>query len=135
MLGRSRLFGLHTPAQMFAAASKLELEAELSRILRKQGITIADDSLPGNHSLFVNTHPAELQCRGLEESLFEIRENHPHRPIMIEVHESVLNDGENFGKLRTTLKSLDIKLALHNFGSSKIRLAELCNFSPDVVKI
>ena len=32
VLGRSRLFGLRTPAQMFAAASRMEMEAELSRV-------------------------------------------------------------------------------------------------------
>ena len=38
VLGRSRLFGLSTPDQMFAAATDLEMEAELSPFLRLRGI-------------------------------------------------------------------------------------------------
>ena len=92
VLGRSRLFGLKTPEQMFAAASRLEMEAELSRVLRLQGITLAQEGLPQCHSLFVNTHPAELRCPGLVESLEEARSMCPNRPITLEVSESVLDD-------------------------------------------
>ena len=33
-LGRSRLFGLQTPGEMFTTASQLNSETELSRVLR-----------------------------------------------------------------------------------------------------
>ena len=109
VLGRSRLFGLRTPAQMFAAASRMEMEAELSRVLRNQGIKVADSHLPAQYSLFLNTHPAELECEGLEDSLFEIRDDHPERPIVLEVHESLLNESEKLLRLQSTMKSLDIQ--------------------------
>jgi EAL domain-containing protein (putative c-di-GMP-specific phosphodiesterase class I) len=128
------LFGLQTPAEMFAAASRMEMEAQLSRVLRKQGVAVADQHLPVQHTLFVNTHPAELECGGLEDSLFEIRDHHPDRPIALEVHESVLNHPENALRLRSTLKSLNIQLAFHDFGAGRIRLADLGEFVPDVVK-
>lgn len=134
VLGRSQLFGLRTPAQMFAVASRLEMQAELSRVLRKQGIDVADNHLPDHHLLFVNTHPAELECKGLVDSLFEIRDCHPRRPIMLEVHESILNDAKNCLELRSTLQNLDIKLAFHDFGAGQIRLAELSEVVPNVVK-
>ena len=134
VLGRSRLFGLKTPAQMFAAASRLELEAELSRVLRKQGITVADKNLEAEQSLFVNTHPAELECAGLEESLFEIRELYPARPILLEVNESVLNEPEKFQRIRATLQNLEIKLVLHDVGGGNVHLANLAEVFPDVVK-
>ncbi len=134
VLGRSRLFGLRTPAQMFAAASHLEMEAELSRVLRKQGIKVADKNLPKEHMLFVNTHPAELACEGLEDSLYDIRDNHPHRPIMLELHESTLNNPGQLIKLRSTLQNLDIGMAFHDFGAGQIRMAELAELCPDVVK-
>jgi EAL domain-containing protein (putative c-di-GMP-specific phosphodiesterase class I) len=133
-LGRSKLFGLRTPAQMFAAASKLEMEAELSRVLRKQGIEVADRNLESDQVLFVNTHPAELECPGLEESLFEIRENYPERPFVLEVHETVLNDSGKFSRLRSTLSSLNIGLAIHDFGAGQVRMSELCEIAPDYVK-
>lgn len=134
VLGRSRLFGLRTPAQMFAAASRMEMEAELSRVLRNQGLKVADSHLPEQYSLFVNTHPAELRCRGFEDSLFEIRDNHPERPIVLEVHESVLNETETLNRLNSTLQSLEIQLAFHDFGGGKICLAELGEVLPEVIK-
>ena len=134
VLGRSRLFGLHTPAQMFAAASQLEMEAELSRVLRKQGLHVADKNLDKKFLLFVNTHPAELATQGIEESLFEIRDAHPNRPIMLEVHESMLNKSQQLVELRSALQSLNIQLAFHDFGGGKIRLAELGDVCPDIVK-
>ena len=133
VLGRSRLFGLQTPAEMFAAASQLEMEAELSRVLRKRGIKIADENLPKGHVLFVNTHPAELECSGLEDSLYEIRDQHPDRPIMMEVHESMLNS-RRIEQIRLTLQNLDIQLAFHDFGSGQVSIAEICDASLDVVK-
>ena len=134
MLGRSRLFGLRTPAQMFAAASHLEMEAELSRVLRTQGITVASQNLNPDQTLFVNTHPSELVFDGLEESLFEIRENHATRPITLEFHESILND-PNFKRLRSTLQSINIQLALYDFGAGQIQLSELNEIAPDCRKI
>lgn len=134
VLGRSRLFGLKTPAQMFAAASRMELEAELSRVLRKQGIKVADKNLDAGQKLFVNTHPAELGCSGLEESLFEIRDQYPDRPILLEVHESVLNDPDKIVRIRSTLENLQIKLVLHDVGGGNIHLASLAEVYPDVVK-
>lgn len=134
VLGRSKLYGLRTPEQMFAAASRLEMEAELSRVLRKQGIKIADNNLPPDQVLFVNTHPAEIECGGLKESLFEIRDQHPNRPVMLEVHESMLNNSSKILALRSMMKNLNIQLAFHDFGSSQVRMAELCETCPDVVK-
>ncbi len=134
VLGRSRLFGLRTPKQMFEAASRMEMEAELSRVLRRQGIELAQTSLPQHLSLFVNTHPAELQCDGLIESLQEIREACPNRPITLEVHESVLNDTSKIVAVRTALHELDIYLAFDDFGAGQSRLFELSEVTPDVLK-
>jgi pSer/pThr/pTyr-binding forkhead associated (FHA) protein len=56
VLGRSRLFGLNSPQQMFLAAARLDRETELSLLLRREGIA-AGQRLPGRPRLFVNTHP------------------------------------------------------------------------------
>lgn len=134
VLGRSRLFEFQTPDQMFTAASRLEMEAELSRVLRNEGIRIADKHLSEECTLFVNSHPAELDCEGLEKSLLEIRANHPSRPIILKIHESVINDSAKFIKLNAILKQVDIQLALQDFGAGQIRLAELSRNCPDLVK-
>ncbi len=134
VLGRSRIFGLRTPAQMFAVASRLEMEAELSRVLRRQGIELAQRDLPENIAIFVNTHPAELQCEGLLGSLQDTRETCQGRPITLEVCESVLNDTKQIIELRSALIELDIKLAFDNFGAGQSRLFALSEVTPDVIK-
>ncbi len=134
VLGRSRIFGLKTPDQMFAAALPLEMESDLSRVLRQRGIAAAHDKLPEDLKLFVNTHPAELECTVLGKSLHELRKSYPDRPIVLELSESSLNAPDTFAELRSTLRNLDIGLALHDFSAAKIHLAELNEIAPDIVK-
>jgi EAL domain-containing protein (putative c-di-GMP-specific phosphodiesterase class I) len=134
VLGRSRIFGLRTPKQMFAAASRVEMEAELSRVLRRQGIQLAHRQLPQDLSIFVNTHPAELNCTGLIESLQSIRDTCPGRPLTLEICESVLRDIERIIELRKALQDLDIRLAFDNFGAGQSRLFALSEVTPDFIK-
>ena len=134
VLGRSRLFGLKTPDQMFATATDLELESELSRVLRLRGIEAAETALPADQLLFVNTHPAELVCSEIVDSLSEIRKNFPSRPIMLELPERVLYTPEKYEELCTALKDMQVQLVIHDFGAGQIRLAELSKLNPDVVK-
>jgi len=134
VLGRSRIFGLNTPVQMFAAALPLEMESDLSRVLRERGIAAAQDKLPEDLKLFVNTHPAELECSVLGNSLHELRKSYPNRPIVLELSETSLNDPDTFSDLRSMLRNLDIGLALHDFSAGKIHLAELNEIAPDIVK-
>jgi len=134
VLGRSRIFGLNTPEQMFAAALPLEMESELSRVLRQRGIQAAQNEVPKDLKLFVNTHPAELECSVLGKSLHELRKAYPDRPIVLELSETSLNAPDTFFELRSTLRNLDIGLALHDFSAGKIHLAELNEIAPDIVK-
>ena len=134
VLGRSRIFGLTTPEQMFAAAIPLEMESELSRVLRQRGIEAANDKLPEDLKLFVNTHSEELKRGVLGQSLRELREAYPSRPIVLELSEKSLNDTDAFSGLRSSLRELNIGLALHDFSAAKIHLAELNEIAPDIVK-
>lgn len=134
VLGRSRIPGLRTPNQMFAAALPLKMEAELSRVFRHRGIMAADKKLPEDLKLFVNTHPAELNYNDLEESLEELREGFPTRPIVMELSETILNKADSYSKLLKILSNLDIGLALHDFGSGTLYLNELNEMTPDIVK-
>ena len=134
ILGRSRIFGLRTPDQMFAAALELEKEAELSRVLRKRGLEAAEAKLATDMTLFVNAHPSEFKSSQFEESLHEIRETFATRPIVLELSEAILNDPDSFTHLRNVLTDLDISLALHDFGGGKIHLAELNAMAPEIVK-
>ncbi len=134
VLGRSRLFGLKTPKQMFAVATDLEKESELSRILRLRGIEAAEASLPKDAKLFVNTHPAELDCEEIHQSLKVIRATFPEREIFLELPELVLYETEAFEDLFDAAKELNVQLVIHDFGAGQIRLAELSRMNPDVVK-
>lgn len=134
VLGRSRMFGLNTPDEMFAAALEFEKEAKLSRVLRQRGIGAAEAGLPGDLMLFVNTHLTELESGDLKDSLDEIRESFPSRDIVLEVPELILNSPDSFSEIRKQLLDLDILLAVHDFGAGQIRLSELSEMAPDIVK-
>ena len=134
VLGRSRLFGLNTPAEMFATAEEFDMQSELSRVLRFRGFQVADNNLAKDQMLFVNTHPSELETDDLIKNLEEIRESFPDRPVVVELPEQVLDSPQSTTNLVSAIRDLNIKLAIHDFGSEKIRLSTLNELAPDIVK-
>jgi EAL domain-containing protein (putative c-di-GMP-specific phosphodiesterase class I) len=133
VLGRSRLFGLRTPKQMFATASQFNLEAELSRLFRRQGVEIAR-RLPSSVNLFVNTHPVELTEAGLVDSLRQLREIQPDQQMTLEIHEATVTSPVMIRNLRQLLIDLRIELAFDDFGAGQARLLELSEVRPDYLK-
>jgi EAL domain-containing protein (putative c-di-GMP-specific phosphodiesterase class I) len=134
LLGRSRLFGLVSPSSMFSAAAVLDLEAELSRMMRSEGVRAAA-ALLGNPLLFVNTHPAEMAEQGvLEFSLRELRELAPNMRLVLEIHEAAVTCVRQMRELRAVLNDLGIGLAYDDFGAGQARLAELGDVPPDYLK-
>lgn len=134
ILGRSPLFGLRDPETMFMAAAVLNLEGELSRILRSEGVANGA-GLPGNMLLFANTHPAEInEPDVLEFSLRELRESAPNRPLVLEIHEATATKSEEMRELRAVLEDLNIGLAYDDFGAGQARLVELVDVPPDYLK-
>jgi EAL domain-containing protein (putative c-di-GMP-specific phosphodiesterase class I) len=132
-LARSRLFGLDKPAQMFLAAEYFHMEAELSRMLRREELVTTNASeLP---HLFLNTHPSELgDFKRLILSLREIRAARPSQPLTLEVHEAAVADLCTMKMLRLVLDDLNMKLAYDDFGAGQARLNELVEARPDFVK-
>ena len=118
---------------MFLAASQLDLESELSAMLRLAGLQYGT-KIPNAPNLFLNTHPAELVTCGLLKSLRHIREIYPEQPITLEVHEAAATDATMMKKLREELNALRMQLAYDDFGAGQSRLVELMAVSPDVVK-
>jgi EAL domain-containing protein (putative c-di-GMP-specific phosphodiesterase class I) len=119
---------------MFAAARVLNLEAELSRIFREEGIRTGK-VLPNAHALFVNTHPAEIEDLDLLIfSLGELRELEPQRPMVLEIHEAAVTCGDEMRTLRTALNKLHMGLAYDDFGAGQARLIELVDVPPDYLK-
>jgi len=133
VLGRSRMFGLKTPHEMFSAASRLNLEVELSQLMRHQGVIDALRLNPAFH-IFVNTHPLELVREGLSDSLAEIRAKCPDHPIVLEIHEAAITHAGQIVELKQTLDDLNIKLAFDDFGIGRARLVELSEVQPEFVK-
>lgn len=134
LLGRSRLFGLTTPHAMFSAAAVLDLEAELSRILRYEGIRQAIQ-LGNQAQIFVNTHPAEMDEPALLEfSLRELRELAPESKIVLEIHEAAVTQVTQMRELCAALRDLEIGLAYDDFGAGQARLIELVEVPPDYLK-
>ena len=133
VLGRSRLFGLTTPAEMFAAASALSLEAQLSTVFRDRGVEVGQ-KLPNNQNLFVNTHPVELRDGEIFTTLRKLRERNADRTITLEIHEAAITDPEQIRELRNELHRLDMRLAFDDFGAGRARLVELSEVQPDYLK-
>jgi EAL domain-containing protein (putative c-di-GMP-specific phosphodiesterase class I) len=134
VLARSRFFGLNDPKSMFAAARVLNLESELSRIFREEGVRTGQ-ILPAGHTLFVNTHPAEIEdLELLIFSLAELRQMEPQRPLVLEIHEAAVTYGTQMRTLRTALTELNIGLAYDDFGAGQARLVELVDVPPDYLK-
>jgi EAL domain-containing protein (putative c-di-GMP-specific phosphodiesterase class I) len=134
VLARSRFFGLKDPRSMFAAAKVLNMEGELSRILREEGIR-SGQILPQGQMLFVNTHPAEIDDLDLLVfSLRELRELEPQRPLVLEIHEAAVTRGNEMNQLRSGLAEMQIGLAYDDFGAGQARLVELVEVRPDYLK-
>jgi EAL domain-containing protein (putative c-di-GMP-specific phosphodiesterase class I) len=134
VLGRSPLFGLGTPHAMFSAAALLDLEGELSRMLRDEGVRSAE-ALPADPLVFVNTHPAELaDDLLLEKSLRELRAAAPHAALVLEIHEAAATSVPQMRALRQLLEELGMKLAYDDFGAGQARLVELGDAPPDFLK-
>ena len=133
VLGRSHVMGLETPAAMFQAASQLDLEVELSRMFRWEGINNSV-MLPQPFNLFVNTHPLELEDPGLTESMKAVRDINPSGQITLEIHEAAITNCQAMRELKDQLRHYNINLAYDDFGAGQTRLVELVEVRPDFLK-
>ena len=133
VLGRSRLFGLQNPMDMFFAASQLDLEAQLSEAFRLAGVDIGS-GFGKDVNLFLNTHPKELDREELYDSLRQLRRIAPEQKVTLEIHEAAVTNLNMMRKLCHVLEELDIQLAFDDFGVGQARLVELGEVRPDYLK-
>ncbi|MFN3188886.1 MAG: EAL domain-containing protein [Aureliella sp.] len=133
VLARSRLFGLESVGAMFDAAARLNMEVDLSRMLRWEGVR-EGLQLPNLPTLFVNTHPLEIQAEGLVDSMASARQLSREVPIVLEVHEAAITDPAEMRQLRSDLRALEIGIAYDDFGAGQTRLSELIEAPPDYLK-
>ena len=122
-----------TPVELFQIAADIGKEAELSRLFRRKAVELAKDrrDLP---TLFMNTHPAEMEQPGLLESLEELRRLAPHLELALEIHESALAQAQFIVWLRTKLSEINVGLAYDDFGAGQARLLELAEAPPHFLK-
>ena len=133
VLARSRLPGLETAAQMFHVAAELDMEEELSRLMRREGVRIGR-TLGTGERLYLNTHPAEIRSPKLLDSLAELRKEFPDAAIVLEVHEAAVTSLSLLASLRARCDELEIRLAYDDFGAGQSRLLELAEVPPHVIK-
>lgn len=133
VLARSHVAELETPAQMFRVAAELNAEAELSCVLRREGLRIGR-ILGSGARFYLNTHPIELGSPGLLDSLVALRGEFPDLPIVLEVHEAAATSLTLLADLRTCCDELKMELAYDDFGAGQSRLLELAEVPPDVIK-
>ncbi len=133
VLARSRLLGLESSYAMFSAAGRLNMEVELSEMLRWEAIN-QNIEIPDSNHIYLNTHPRELAESNLLDSLRRLREASPNRSLMLEIHEAAVTSPAIMRDLRRALSDLNIQLAYDDFGAGQNRLAELSEAPPDVLK-
>lgn len=134
VLGRGACEGLPTNiGELFELAAVTGSEAELSRLLRSQGI--ADCArMSSSLRFFFNTHPAELRELGLLKAVEELRTEFPQVAMTLEIHEAVVTDPGTMRGIKSRLADLDIQLAYDDFGAGQARLVELAEAPPDYLK-
>ncbi len=133
ILSRSRLIGLETPAAMFYTAAQLNMEHELSRLMRIEGVRTSS-MFPEPPHIFLNTHPVELVNDGFLEMMSGLRRLTTSQEITVEIHEAAVTNVATMKEIKAGLDDLQMKLAFDDFGAGQARLCELSEVRPHYLK-
>lgn len=133
VLARSRIPEFPTPREMFETAAQLDRENDLSEASRTVGVEHGS-GMPADQTLYLNTHPTELQGDRLIRSLEKLREDAPDQALSLEIHEAAVIDLRATAELKERLTELNIELAYDDFGAGQARMLDLVEVPPDVLK-
>lgn len=133
ILSRSRLVGLETPAAMFYTAAQLNMEHELSRLMRIEGVRTST-MFPEPPHIFLNTHPIELATGGFLDMMAALRRLAVSQEITVEIHEAAVTDVATMKEIKSGLDELNMRLAFDDFGAGQARLCELAEVRPQYLK-
>lgn len=133
LLARSTHEHLRSPQSMFATATLLGQECQLSELMRSEGVRIINES-KGCPNLFVNTHPKEVINPRLLASLSELRKKFGGTVITLEIHEAAIANRDEMREFRSFLRDHAMLLAFDDFGAGQARLDELSEVAPDYLK-
>jgi EAL domain-containing protein (putative c-di-GMP-specific phosphodiesterase class I) len=133
ILSRSRLIGLETPAAMFYTAAQLNMEHELSRLMRIEGVRTSA-MFPEPPHIFLNTHPIELSTDGFLDMMVALRRLAMSQEMTVEIHEAAVTDVSTMKEIKVGLDHLGMRLAFDDFGAGQARLCELAEVRPHCLK-
>ena len=136
LLGRGTRNDLpESPMGLFRIAESATGKArELSQLLRDQGVRQSYGVAP-TQRLFVNTHPSELEDMDqLLWGLRRLRQDCPHLPLVLEIHEDAVTDIAAMKAFSNSLQKWSIELAYDDFGAGQARLLELVDVPVKYVK-
>lgn len=135
VLGRGTFPGLvRTPRELFAVASMVHMEVELSRLFLKTGVELGA-LLSENAALFLNIHKSEMRdTHNLIAWLKQTFGSDGGIRATLEIHEAAVASVHDMRELRGALTDLGFGLAYDDFGSGQARLLELVEVPPDWVK-
>jgi EAL domain-containing protein (putative c-di-GMP-specific phosphodiesterase class I) len=134
LLGRVNHPRLPTsPVKLFALATALGQEVELSVAFRKFGMAVVASCLPGI-PLFINTHPKETFSEQFLGSLLRFRRQMPALNLVVEIHESAVTDSKRLIDLAARLRDIGVRFAYDDFGAGQARLNELSEAPAHFVK-
>ena len=133
VLARSRLFGLESPGEMFGVATQLNLEVELSTMLRWEGVRVV--AVDGPPSAPVPQHASSGDGRSAARAVAGTAAGELARPAHHAGNPRIGRyQRDRAVGVAALLKRLDIKLAYDDFGVGQSRLNELAEVAPDCVK-
>ena len=133
-LGRGRHPELPTgPIELFRIAASVGVEADLSQLFREKALDILG-SMANIPTLFLKTHPSELEGNLLFRSIKKLRDLAPDINLVIEMRESAQAEATTIANLRALFYELKIGLAYDDFRVSQGRLLELAEAPPEYLK-
>jgi len=118
---------------MFRTAAQLNMEHELSRLMRIEGVRTSA-MFPEPPHIFVNTHPVELANDGFLEMMAALRRLAHSQQITVEIHEAAVTDLSTMKEIQVGLDDLNMQLAFDDFGAGQARLFELAEIRPKYLK-
>jgi EAL domain-containing protein (putative c-di-GMP-specific phosphodiesterase class I) len=133
VLARSPIDGLEVPEKMFKVASSIGREADLSTVVRSEGVRHSQ-RLPDGLGLYLNLHPSEVPHLPTLKSLAKLRHRCPNRPITVEIPEACVDVADHLRLWAPALEELNIELAFDDFGPAQSRMAALAVAAPNAVK-
>lgn len=132
-LARAEPPGLESASQLFAQATAVGKEVELSRICRDRAMYYSP-LLAADVPIFVNTHPAESLLDDVVPQMQNLRRQYPDCDMVLEIHEAAVTDPSLVREVRKRLAEFGVRLAFDDFGRGQARIRELICAPSDYIK-